>query len=180
MPTGRSTQITKQRGEYLVAAELSKRGLFVATFSGNVPDFDLVAVRDDGSTSLVQVKAITGPSWQFKIDDFAVVDDLCDVDGELSAGSQVLGDLTELRNPAIIWVMVQFLGEAAHKFWVAPQGDVQAVIVDGYQKMLSKHEGRRPRQWRSHHTAIWPAQIEKHAGRWDLITGMAAVSGSST
>jgi hypothetical protein len=43
MARGRSNQLTKQVGEYLVACELARRGLLVATFSGNVPDFDLIA-----------------------------------------------------------------------------------------------------------------------------------------
>jgi len=43
MATGRSNQLTKQLGEYLVACELARRGFVVATFSGNIPDFDLIA-----------------------------------------------------------------------------------------------------------------------------------------
>ena len=39
MATGRQVQLTKQVGEYLVAAELSRRGLLTATFAGNVPDY---------------------------------------------------------------------------------------------------------------------------------------------
>jgi len=40
MATGRGNQLTKQLGEYLVACELARRGLLVATFSGNIPDLD--------------------------------------------------------------------------------------------------------------------------------------------
>ena len=43
MATGRQVQLTKQVGEYLVAAELSRRGLLTATFAGNVPAYDIVA-----------------------------------------------------------------------------------------------------------------------------------------
>lgn len=48
MATGRNIQLNKRIGEYLVACELARRGLLVATFSGNVPDFDLVATSADG------------------------------------------------------------------------------------------------------------------------------------
>jgi hypothetical protein len=48
MATGRNNQLTKQLGEYLVACELARRGLLVATFSGNVPDFDLMANCNSG------------------------------------------------------------------------------------------------------------------------------------
>jgi len=36
MATGRSNYLTKQAGEYLVAAELSRRGFIATTFTGNV------------------------------------------------------------------------------------------------------------------------------------------------
>lgn len=43
MATGRENQLTKQVGEYLVAAELCRRGFIATTFTGNVPDFDIIA-----------------------------------------------------------------------------------------------------------------------------------------
>ena len=45
MATGRQVQLTKQVGEYLVAAELSRRGLLTATFAGNVPAYDIGCFR---------------------------------------------------------------------------------------------------------------------------------------
>jgi hypothetical protein len=50
MATDRSNHLTKQTGEYLVAAELSRRGYIATTFTGNVPDYDIVAVDDQGAT----------------------------------------------------------------------------------------------------------------------------------
>jgi hypothetical protein len=43
MATGRSTKLVGQAGEYLVAAELSRRGLIATTFTGNVPHYDIIA-----------------------------------------------------------------------------------------------------------------------------------------
>jgi integrase len=71
MATGRSNYLTKQTGEYLVAAELSRRGFIATTFTGNVPHYDIVAVDEHGGHALVQVKAIAGKSWQFTATDFA-------------------------------------------------------------------------------------------------------------
>ena len=50
MATGRSNYLTKQTGEYLVAAELSRRGFIATTFTGNVPSYDIVAVGRGGNT----------------------------------------------------------------------------------------------------------------------------------
>ena len=89
MATGRQVQLTKQVGEYLVAAELSRRGLLTATFAGNVPDYDIVATGGRGQTALVQVKAIAGPSWQFDIRTF--------VDVRCQAGAQTMGNRRPLQ-----------------------------------------------------------------------------------
>lgn len=43
MATGRSTKLTGALGEYLVAAELSRRGFIAAPFACNVPHFDILA-----------------------------------------------------------------------------------------------------------------------------------------
>ena len=90
MATGRQIQLTKQVGEYLVAAELSRRGLLTATFAGNVPAYDIVATGGRGQTALVQVKAIAGPSWQFDIRTFA--------DVRCTAGAQTMGPPTTLAS----------------------------------------------------------------------------------
>src|SRR5436190_22640694 len=71
MATGRSNYLTKQTGEYIVAAELSRRGFIATTFTGNVPAYDIVAVDDKGGHALVQVKAIAGASWQLNVGHFA-------------------------------------------------------------------------------------------------------------
>jgi hypothetical protein len=47
MATGRDNQLTKQVGEYLVAAEVCRRGFIATTFTGNVPHYDIIA--SDGS-----------------------------------------------------------------------------------------------------------------------------------
>ena len=73
MATGHGNQLTKQAGEYIVAAELSHRGFVATTFTGNVPAHDIVAVDDQGGHALVQVKAIAGESWQFNVKQFSVL-----------------------------------------------------------------------------------------------------------
>jgi len=65
MATGRSNQITKQIGEYLVASALGRIGLVAATFSGNVPEYDIIATDSKYQSVPVQVKASNSDSWQF-------------------------------------------------------------------------------------------------------------------
>ena len=56
MATGRGNKIVGQAGEYLVAAELSRRGLIATTFTGNVPHYDIIASDESGKHVSVQVK----------------------------------------------------------------------------------------------------------------------------
>ena len=49
-------QLSKQLSENLVTAELARRGVIATPFSGNVPDFDILACKSGESTP-IQVKS---------------------------------------------------------------------------------------------------------------------------
>ena len=85
MVTGRSNKLVGQTGEYLVAAELSRRGLIATTFTGNVPHYDIIASDEAGKNVFVQVKASRGSTWQF-----GNLAQYCDISFE--GQRQVVGD----------------------------------------------------------------------------------------
>ncbi len=62
MATGRSNYLTKQAGEYLVAAELSRRGYIATTFTGNLPDYDIIALKVNNKSSVAHEKNRI-PTW---------------------------------------------------------------------------------------------------------------------
>ena len=132
MATGRQVQLTKQVGEYLVAAELSRWGLLTATFAGNVPAYDIVATGSRGQTALVQVKAIAGPSWQFDIRTF--------VDVRYTAGAQTMGQPTAPPAGALICVFVRLNkdGYGADRFYVLRWPELQRVLINGYRGYLKR------------------------------------------
>ena len=87
MATGRSNKLVGQTGEYLVAAELSRRGLIATTFTGNVPHYDVLASDEIGRYVSVQVKASRRSSWQFSdIRQFCEIQ-LAPKEGTLALGS---------------------------------------------------------------------------------------------
>ena len=151
MATGRQVQLTKQVGEYLVAAELSRRGLLTATFAGNVPDYDIVATGGHGQTALVQVKAIAGPSWQFDIRTFA--------DVRCQAGAQTMGQQTTPPAGGVVCVLVRLQPDGADRFYV-----------------LRCHGGRRPKRADSFHTALRETHIEPFLDNWSLFDAFTEVS----
>ena len=63
MKKGRSNKLAGQIGEYLVCAELGRRGYIATSFTGNVPEFDLIVANDELKTVPIQVKTSRGDNW---------------------------------------------------------------------------------------------------------------------
>jgi hypothetical protein len=158
MATGRGNQLTKQVGEFLVAAELARRGWLAAVLSGNTPEFDLIATNVNGRSVPVQVKAITGASWQFDVTRFAEVS----FDGD----RQVVGALA--RYPANLVCVLVVVGSqsGADQFFVLPMRTLQQLLAENHRAWLAKHGGVRPRNPKSTHTALSVKQVEGYRDHW--------------
>jgi hypothetical protein len=167
MATGRGNHLTKQIGEYLVAAELGRRGFIAATFSGNVPDYDIVATDAQFRSILIQVKAINGSSWQLDIRRFVNV--------ALDGNKQVLG--AQVVAPRkVICVMVAISQYGSDRFYILEWSTLQDILVRDYQAYLTLKNGVRPKKFDSYHTAINEAQLASHKDDWTLLN--EAVSGA--
>jgi hypothetical protein len=163
MATGRSNQLIKQIGEYLVACELARRKLLVATFSGNVPDFDLIATDFKGSSCPIQVKTIKGGAWQFSIDKFAEI--------SFVGSRQLIGDRKPLPIPQLVCVFVlaaEKYGE--DQFFVLEWSKVQDILLGNYKRWLDSHGGVRPKRFDSMHCSIVEADLRSYKDNWPLIT----------
>ena len=159
MATARSIQLTKQIGEHLVACELARRGLLVATFSGN----DLIATDLKGSSCPIQVKTIRGGGWQFSIDKF--------VDISSHERKQIIGDKKPLPMPQLVCVFVlaaERYGE--DQFFVLEWSKVQDILIAGYKHFLDSHGGERPRNPDSRHCAIGERDLRDYKDNWSMIT----------
>jgi hypothetical protein len=162
MATGRSNQLIKQIGEYLVACELARRGLLVATFSGNVPDFDLIATDFKGSSCPIQVKTVKGGSWQFSIDKFA--------DITFDGSKQLIGNRKPLSIPDLVCVFVvaaEKYGE--DQFFVLEWSKVQDIAIANYTSWLDSHGGVRPRKPDSLHCSIIESDLQPYKDNWSFI-----------
>jgi len=162
MATGRSNQLIKQIGEYLVACELARRGLLVATFSGNVPDFDLIATDFKGSSCPIQVKTIKGGAWQFSIDKF--------VDITFHGNKQLIGNKKLLPIPELVCVFV-LAGEkyGEDQFFVLEWSTVQDILIANYKRWLDSHGGVRPRKTDSLHCSIVKSDLQDYKDNWSII-----------
>lgn len=163
MATGRSNQLIKQIGEYLVACELARRGLLVATFSGNVPDFDLIATDFKGSSCPIQVKTIKGGAWQFSIDKFVVI--------TFDGSKQLIGDKKPLPIPQLVCVFV-LAGDKydADQFFVLEWSRVQDILIANYKRWLDSHGGVRPKRPDSLHCSIVSSDLQDYNDNWAIIS----------
>ena len=162
MATGRDNQLTKQIGEYLVACELARRGSIVATFSGNVPDFDLLATDTEGKSIPIQVKTIRGKGqWQFSINKFIEV--------RIEKEKQILGKklIPQIPHLLCVFVVVNKYGE--DRFFILEWEELRDAAVHSYKAWLRKHGGRRPNKPDSLHCSVDPQQLVEFENKWDKI-----------
>ena len=158
MATGRSNQITKQIGEYLVASELGRFGLVAGTFAGSVPDYDIIATDSAFRSVPVQVKTVNGTSWQFDIRRF--------VDVQLEGQRQVLRRPIPLADN-IVCVMLALSREyGKDRFYVLSLKKLQEVLITHHRNYLGKHGGVRPAKFDSYHCAIREEKLIAFKDAW--------------
>lgn len=161
MATGRSTQLTKQVGEYRVAAELARRNLLAATFSGNVPHYDVIASGQAGGHVPIQVKAKAVGTWQLDIRDFVSV--------SLRGRKQVLGRAKPSPYPGLIYVFVAVDTSGADRFFIIDWVRLRRELISEYRAYLVRHGGSRPKNPGSFHTGINERQLAGFENKWTLI-----------
>lgn len=163
MATGHRNQLIKQIGEYLVACELARRGLIVATFSGNVPDFDLIATDAKGSSCPIQVKTASKGTWQFSVDKFT--------DITFNGKKQIIGKSKPQTIPELICVFV-IAGEkyGDDQFFILEWTTVQQIVIANHKRWLDVHDGIRPKNPESMHCAVSKEDLKDYKDNWSLIS----------
>ena len=155
MATGRSTQLTRQIGEHLVAAKLGRLGYIATPFAGNVPDFDLLIADGHGCSIPIQVKSINGGSWQFNISKFLQIEIIDDI--------QYVRGKQKLANPNLVCIFVQLAADEKDDFFIFQLKDLQEYFSKSYKG------GRRTKNPQSLHSAIIPKDLERFRDNWSLI-----------
>lgn len=166
MATGWSTKKIGQIGEFLFCAEAARRLDCIATpFAGNVPIFDVVVTNDALVTVPVQVKAAGGGSWQFNAAKFLDIefDDSTETQRVIGPGSVVDLDLIH----ALVWI-----GDSERletRFFILTLRDFQDVLGRAHRRWLDKHDGHRPKNWRSTHCSVHLEDLEPFEDAWETI-----------
>lgn len=153
--TGRSNKLVGTTGEYLVAAELSRRGLIATTFTGNVPYYDIVGSDEVGRHVSVQVKTIRVGTWQF-----ANITHYCDI--ESSGKHQIVGKAKPCPVKRLVVVFVKIEADGNDRFYILRWQRLRDLLMAGHKKYLEKHGGIRPKRWESLHSAISEKDLHKY------------------
>lgn len=162
MIAGLSRQLVQHQGEYLVAAELCRQGYLATTFTGNVPDFDIIAIDEKLRAIPIQVKAIKAGAWQFDAERFLKIDK--------EKGVQRISGKEKLRNPKLVWVFIYLEDEQIPEFYLLTEKKVRDIIFRHYSRNLEAKEGRRPRNPESTHTAISRKMLQRYKDNWAIIS----------
>ena len=162
MGTGRSNKIVGQTGEYLIAAELSRRGLIATTFTGNVPHYDIIASDENGRHVSVQVKASRVPSWQF-----GNITQYCDI--SFDGTRQVVGKARRCPVRRLIVTFVKIEENGNDRFYILPWQRLRDLLIKEHKAFLGKHDGIRPKRWDSLHCAISEQILRPYENKWDTI-----------
>ena len=141
-----------QAGEHFVAAELHRRGAYAVTFSGNMPNIDILASDvDQFRTVAIQVKTKTAGTWHTSILRGEVREEKADEDR--------------------FWILVD-IGrdpEVPPAYWVVPEWWMLNHIHVRFRERIAVHGGARLRNPDSKHFAIVPKNVAEWRGRWDLL-----------
>lgn len=123
MTTGRENQLTKQVGEYLVSAELCRREFVATTFTGNIPEFDILAVNGSNGTIPLQVKTIKQGTWQLNAGNYLDIEIQDDTDPK-----QIIKGIKQLTpNVYIATFLIGVIKKEKYRFSYGFTGKLQTL-----------------------------------------------------
>lgn len=167
MLRGRSNKIVGQTGEYLVAAELSRRGLICTTFTGNVPHFDIIASNESGRHVSVQVKASKSGSWQF-----SNVTDFCEI--SFKDKRQIVGKRKDCPVENLVVVFVNVTNDRNDQYYVLNWNELRDLLIKNHIDYLKKHDGVRPKNPDSLHVGLKELHLSPYSKKWEVIESKLA------
>jgi|TARA_R100001143_G_scaffold13771_3_gene15488 hypothetical protein len=162
MANGWNNQLTKQVGEYLAAAELCRRGFVAATFSGNVPHYDILASNEAGVHMAVQVKAILRIAWQFDVTKF--------VDVQLEGKKQVIGGYKPAPYPNLVCIFIRLAEYGKDEFYILEWESLQKLAVYSHCRYLERHGYIRPKKPDSMHLSIDTNDLREYKDNWSVLS----------
>ena len=163
MATGRSMQLTRMTAEYLACAELCRRGLLSTTFTGNVPELDILAADKDLQTIPIQVKGNAKGDWMLSAKSFL------DINYNKETKIQTIVGKRDFKKSRLIYIFVKIMGQGKDEFYILRLQDLQEIVFEDYTRYLKKHGGRRPRNPKTMNFAVLLRHLVGYRDNWKLL-----------
>jgi len=166
MEKGRNNKLAGQIGELLVCAELGQRGFIATSFTGNVPEFDLIVADDNLKTVPVQVKSSRGDNWPTRANLW--------IDIEIDDANQKQIDRGDVQvsNPDLIYVCVAIGNPEKNerdRFFILKKRDIQKICSSGYRRWMGEKNWHRPRNYKSLDNRYYIRDLIPFENNWSLI-----------
>ena len=164
MATGLSNKLTGQIGEYLCCAELGRRGLIATTFTGNVPQYDLLVCNENLVTESVQVKTSRSDSWRSQADLWLNIEIDDENKRQINLGKR------DVSNPALIYICVSLGSDrGGDRFFVCQKKDIQSACITSYTRWMDSRDWKRPRNYKSLDNRYYMKDLLPYEDNWNLI-----------
>lgn len=166
MASGLSNKLTGQIGEYLACAELGKRGYIATSFTGNVPEFDLIITNEKLRTIPAQVKTSRSTNWPTKADSWIdiTIDDVTkkQIDN---------GDL-KIDHPDLIYICIalnESLDGGKDRIFILTKKQLQNICTKNYRAWMDSCNWMRPKNYKSLDNRYQINDLLKYENNWKLI-----------
>jgi hypothetical protein len=166
MKKGLSNKLAGQVGEYLVCAELGRRGLIATSFTGNVPEFDLIVANDKLTTIPIQVKSSRADNYPTKANLWI------DIEIDQKNKQQIDRGNIRIENPELIYICVslkQVGSTDQDRFFILQKKDLQIICAENYRKWMDTINWKRPRNYQSLDNRYYLKDLEPYEDNWDLL-----------
>jgi hypothetical protein len=166
MRKGLSTKLAGQVGEFLVCAELGKRGLIATSFTGNVPEFDLIVADENLQTIPVQVKTSRSDNWPTRANLWI------DIEIDDLSKKQIDKGNSKINNPDLIYVCVKLAdldSDSKDRFFILKKADLQQICSENYRRWMTGLNWIRPRNYKSLDNRYYIENLEPFENNWKLI-----------
>ena len=160
--------LPKQIGENLLVAKLGELGIVASTLTGNVPDIDILAYRQDGKSIPIQVKTVRKGSVSVGNAEHFIKISFDETTNPPKIIQKVRGK--QKINKGLIFVVIFCKKELeVAKFYICNQGDIQDIVRKRYKAHLDKVGAVRPKKPKSTHCSYGERDLSKFKDNWDLI-----------
>lgn len=166
MLKGLSTKLAGQVGEFLVCAELGKRGLIATSFTGNVPEFDLIVADENLNTLPIQVKTSRADNWPTRADLWL------DIEIDHDSKKQIDHGFAQISNPDLIYICVNLAeieSDKVDRFFILKKSDLQQICSKNYREWMEGINWRRPRNYKSLDNRYYLENLIPFENNWALV-----------